>query len=320
MKRFEPQSKRERPAAAALVLLSALFLAITAGDAHATDSCLICHQYPGLVTIHKPDEFLILHIDPERYEKSAHGNIACEKCHRTVVRIPHTGETRVNCTDKCHQGEAEKKKVESTPLKHFHRAEQSAIRRLDDDSSCRVCHHLYPHSQNNMVRAFLNLHTGFMFCEVCHLKKENVPDTFYDWSGREVAEFIGKPYGTFYNPHLETTLKSENVITRICVYQKTEGGQRTLINTRDRGRAEKFEAEKATLPPENAAALLESFHRNINRKEVSVACDECHSKHSILDFKKLGFGDAETNNLIHMNLKGLVTKYKIFYIPHLFDN
>lgn len=319
MKPIHFQINGRQAAAIFLILLAAAFVIGSVAASFATESCLICHQFPGLVTTHKPDEFLILHIDEARYAKTPHGNIACEKCHPTVYRIPHTGETRINCTDNCHQSETEKQKVLATPLENFHRGEQSAIVRLDDESSCRVCHPLYPHSENPMVRAFLNLHTGFMYCEVCHLKKQNFPGTFYDWYGREVAEYIGEPYGTYYNPRLEKTQESEHFLSRICVYQKTADTQRILINTWDTEAAKAFEAQKTTLSPEKAAGRVEFFHRDVNRKEISVACDECHSHEGILDFEKLGFSETEINNLTHLNLKGLVTKYKIFYIPHLFD-
>jgi len=302
------------------ILLAVIVFLSAAIAARATESCLICHQYPGLVTTHREGDFLILHIDEQRYAKTPHGNTACEQCHPTVFRIPHTGETQITCNQECHQGEVEMNKVAATPREDFHRGEQSAIIRLDDESSCRVCHPLYPHSENNMVRAFLNLHTGFMFCEVCHLNKQNFSNTFYDWNGREVADYIGEPYGTFYNPRLEKTQESEHFLSRICVYQKTADGQRSLINTWDTERAREFGAQKARLTPAQAAEQLEFFHRDVNRKEISVACDECHSQHSILDFEQLGFSETEINNLIHLNLKGLVTKYKIFYIPHLFDD
>ena len=52
---------------------------------------------------------------------------------------------------------------------------------------------------------------------------------------------------------------------------------------------------------------------------VSNTCDECHSKHSILDFDRLGFDKTIQNNLINLNIKGLVTKYETFYFPQLFD-
>jgi hypothetical protein len=98
------------------------------------------------------------------------------------------------------------------------------------------------------------------------------------------------------------------------------GQKHLLLNTWDTTQAETFMQIEKTLDPDETAERLQYFHRDINRKEISVACDECHSTHSILDFAKLGFDEKTKNNLINLNIKGLVTKYKTFYFPELFGN
>ncbi len=162
--------------------------------------CLTCHQYPGLVRHEKDDGFKVLHIDEAKYARSAHGKIDCRKCHTRITQVPHTGEIAVNCNTQCHLEVKEKDQVKNFPLKSFHQKEQSFITRLDDETACRVCHPLYPHSENKLVRALLNMHTGFMLCEVCHFKKEDIADFTYDWNDTENATFSGEPFGTYYNP------------------------------------------------------------------------------------------------------------------------
>jgi hypothetical protein len=282
--------------------------------------CLTCHQYPGLVTYSERHSVKILHIDEQRYLKSAHGRLECRTCHATIARIPHTGDSTVNCNGSCHRSEAERRRIADYPLDDFHAKEQSAIIKLTDGSSCRVCHPLYPHSENNRVRAFLNLHTGFMICEVCHLHRAKYPDSSYDWTGAEIAVFKGPPYGTFYDPHLKSVQKSKNFISRISIFTGKDGQKRRLMNTWDTEAAAEFQRRQATLSPDARTKQLAFFHRDIDREEISVACDECHSHHGILDFKRLGFDAAMTNNLIQLDLKGLVTKYKTFYFPELFNN
>lgn len=284
------------------------------------EGCLTCHRYPGLVRYKVPDEFRILHIDEKKYLASPHGKFDCRKCHPSVIKIPHTGDTEVTCTNECHQSEKDKRLIHNYPLKDFHKKEQFAITRLQDESSCRVCHPLYPHSENNMVRSLLNMHTGFMVCEVCHLKKENFKNCVYDWKDTENAEYTGEPYGTFYNPKLKKAHKSEHFISRIAVFEKLNGKKRLLMNDGDTGKANEFIGIEKQLRPAEKDKRLRYFHRDINRKEISVACDECHSFHSILEFDRLGFNENTKNNLINLNIKGLVTKYKTFYFPQLFSD
>ena len=281
--------------------------------------CLTCHQYPGLVRHEKDDGFKALHIDEAKYARSAHGKTDCRKCHTHIAMVPHTGETAVECTATCHLTEKEKAKVRGFPLKGFHRAEQSYIVGLDEETACRVCHPLYPHSENKLVRALLNMHTGFMLCEVCHLKKENLTGFTHDWKDTENAVFSGAPFGNFFNPKTKNTHPSVHFISRIAVFTEGKGKKLLTMNSGDTHKAEEYILKEKRLDSAQKEKELAYFHRDIAKKEISLACDECHSFHSILDFKKLGFGERKANNLMTLNIKGLVTKYKTFYFPGMFN-
>jgi hypothetical protein len=282
--------------------------------------CLTCHQYPGLVR-HKPnDGFKVLHIDEAKYASSPHGKVDCRKCHTPVVKVPHTDETRVDCTTACHLDPKDREMVKQYPLKSFHQAEQSYITHLEDETACGVCHHLYPHSENKVVRALLNMHTGFMQCDVCHLKKDNFPAIAYDWKDTENADFSGQPFGTYYNPKTAKAHKSLHFLSRIAVFVKDSGNRQLTFDSEDPRKASEFLLKEKFLTAAQKAEGLNYFHRNTAKKQISVACDECHSSHSILDFQQLGFDDKTTNHLMGLNIKGLVTKYKTFYFPELFGN
>jgi hypothetical protein len=280
--------------------------------------CLTCHQYPGVVRFDKTAGIKVLHIDEEKYLNSDHGKVDCRKCHISINKVPHTGETEVDCTTECHLTNKEKKMVKSYNLSSLHKKEQSYITSLRDESSCRECHPLYSHSENKLVRAILNMHSGFMVCEVCHIKRERFTNLSYEWTDSENAQFVGKPFGTYFNPKTRKAQKSENFISRISVYTTEKGKKRSLMNTWDTKKATQYLSEKEKLKADVKEQRLRYFHRDINRKEISVACDECHSSNSILDFKQLGFDQKSANNLTYLNIKGLVTKYNTFYLPGLF--
>lgn len=284
------------------------------------EGCLTCHQYPGLVRLDKTGVLKVLHIDEERYLSSVHGKVACKKCHSGVNKVPHTGETRVDCTANCHLKDEDKDRFGNYPLVGFHIIEQFFIAGLEDETSCRVCHPLYPHSEDKLVRALLNMHTGFVHCEVCHLKKENFPDFAYDWKDTENAVFGGEPFGTYYNPKTKRAQKSKNFISRIAVFIKDNGKRQLIINSEDTRNATEYMVKENNLKPDQKEKRLNYFHRDIAKKEISVACDECHSSHTILDFQQLGFDEKKIHNLISLNIKGLVTKYKTFYFPDLFGH
>lgn len=310
---------KKLPLAIFLLVSCVLFLHVpTTCFAIDDDGCLTCHKYPGLVRFDKPEGSKVLHIDEQKYLGSPHGKLACTTCHTGIVKVPHTGETKVECTTKCHLSEKEKRSIQNYPLATHHDREQAFITNLQDESSCRVCHSLYPHSKDRLVRGFLNMHTGFMFCEACHIKRDSFPHLSYQWKDSENAEFSGEPYGTYYNPRTKRTRKPANFISRIAVFMKKKGHQQLVMNTQDNKGAHEFLSDKQSLTPDEKKKRLRYFHRDVARKKISVACDECHSSNSILDFQKLGFDEKRTKNLIHLNIKGLVTKYKTFYFPDLF--
>jgi hypothetical protein len=310
---------------------------------HAVDGygCLTCHRYPGLVKLEKSGAFKVFHVDEEKQLASPHGEVDCRECHIEVNQIPHTDLTGVDCTTRCHLEDREKIDTSKPALTMFHRDERFTITKVDDESSCRVCHPLYPHSTDHKVRAILNMHTGYLLCDVCHLKKEDIQNIMFDWKEPGHFEFTGKPYGTHEKRTVELKGEPENVITkmlkifskenkegkthrtehllsRIAAYSVENGQKKLLINTGDSGKAEEYMDKEKTLLSEEKANELEYFHRNIARKEVSVACNDCHAPEGILDFKQLGFNEKRVKDLEYMNIKSLVTKYDVFYLPNLF--
>lgn len=306
-----------------VVFLSVLLLSLTWGRTNAPamdqSGCLTCHQYPGLVRPEKAGGIKVFHIDEQRYRQSPHGKTDCRECHTTVHQVPHVGATTVNCTNGCHQSEKDKKRVADTDLKTFHAKEKSYITRLADGSSCRVCHDLYPHRSSKLARSFINMHIGFMICETCHIKREKFKTLRYDWTSSEAADFAGTPFGSRFNPNLGNAVESTHFISRIAVFVEENGEERLMLNTWDTQKATDYLGEEKQLTPAERKTRLQSFHKDIHKKEISLTCNECHSKNSILDFKALGFSEKKATDLVYLNIKGMVTKYKVFYFPEMFQ-
>ena len=281
--------------------------------------CLTCHQYPGLVRPTKAGGLKALHIDETLFYGSPHGSFKCQQCHPGIEKVPHTGATQVDCLSRCHGDDNLKVLLDDYPLQGFHQEEQTYITRLQDPSSCSVCHNTYPHSQNKLVRAFLNMHTGFMLCEVCHINRKQFKQLDYAWYQPQHADFKGKPFGSYFRSEIGKTIDPTRSITRIAVFDTSAGSSQLLHHTQDRQKAEAFQQHDHSDDRDAEAKQMEYFHRNIQKKRVSLVCEECHSVPGILDFKKLGFDQVKTNKITLLNLKGLVTKYENFYLPKMFD-
>jgi hypothetical protein len=305
-----------------LLFISALMvLALCGGDALAMDAagCLTCHQYPGLTRPEEPTGFKVFHIDEMRFLKSPHGAVGCRKCHTTVHKVPHVGETAVNCTNGCHQEKKDKKRIADFNLATLHAGEKSYITRLADGSSCRECHRLFPHHSNLLARAFINMHIGYMTCDTCHINRDKYKHLSYAWTDSETAEFAGKPFGTRANPNIVAGSHSAHFISRIAVFTEEKGKKRAMLNTQDTPLAKEFLAQEAQLSAGERKARLAYFHRDVHKTAISATCNECHAKkNTILDFRDLGYSKKKATDLIYLNIKGLVTKYKVFYFPDLF--
>ena len=301
------------------ILIFIFFLTVPPSNSIASDEdgCLICHRYPGLVRTEKGeggDRFMVLDIDEASYLSSPHGKLNCRKCHTQITKVPHTGQTAINCNTKCHLDKKDKKLIKNFPLAGFHKKEQSYIVSLEAESACTTCHTNYPHYEDKVVRAFLNMHTGFIKCIVCHVKRERYKDIQFDWEKPEKVKFSGKSFGSYYDPNTGKARQSGDLISRIGAFVVDGGRKDILVHPGDIEKAKEFLSNKS-LSEKDKKSELEYFHKDIEKKEISMVCEECHSSNSILDFDRLGFSERKKENLININIKGLIVKYKNFYLP-----
>jgi hypothetical protein len=308
--------------ASLFVMVCGSFLSVQAPICFADDEsgCLICHKYPGLVT-GKDIEIKAFHIDEQAFLNSYHGKLTCKQCHLNISKVPHTGQNTVACiTDACHTTAKDRAIIEKFPLRSLHKEEHSFIVTLQDSSSCRACHALYPHSQNHLVRALLNMHTGFMTCEVCHLKNDGLGRIAYDWKQPDHVEFSNRPYGSLYDPDRGLIMTTGGLISRLAVYVWEQGEKTLRMHSQDTDRANRFLLEEKGLNNGEKKSRLKYFHRDISRKEISVACKECHRHQGMLDFDRLGFDEKKSKYLMSLDLAGLVSRYGVFYFPDLFGH
>jgi len=123
-----------------LLIVSFYFIPAVTTTSLALDEggCLTCHQYPGLVRLDESEKIKVLHIDEEKYLASPHGKFRCNKCHTTVTKVPHTGETSVDCTTECHKDDADK--IASYPLSTLHERSKpiSSVWTMNPRAGCAI--------------------------------------------------------------------------------------------------------------------------------------------------------------------------------------
>ncbi len=282
------------------------------------NGCLFCHQYPGLVRLQQDGALKKLQIDPESYRKSSHGELSCSDCHNDINKIPHVDANKVSCTDSCHQSEKDQALLTQTPIKKIHKDQQSLVTRMPDQTSCKVCHPVYPHSKQPFIRAWLNMHTGYIICETCHLKKKKYPGLRYQWITTKHIAFKGKSFGSYFDPDKKHTQSPESSLSRIVPVVSVNGIEQPLVNFEDTEKAQAFIDSGTVSNKENRAVAIAYYHRDIGKMKVATVCETCHSENGMLDFSALGFTEERATALINTNINDIISDYDTFYIPHIF--
>jgi hypothetical protein len=200
--------------------------------------------------------------------------------------------------------------------RHFHNIISFPQAPENVRSVCFICHSDYPHSKKKKVRSLLNMHTQYFVCESCHIKEKEGAKIVYKWYNPLNENPSGPFFGTSYDPETGNIAKVKDLLSKIVPYFKTEDTIESAMQMQDAPLAQDYMKVRDKLTPEQRDGVKNKFHVNIKPKGYD--CNACHSQKSILDFKKLGFAENRIEDLEQLNIKGLMTKYRKFYLPNLF--
>jgi hypothetical protein len=182
--------------------------------------------------------------------------------------------------------------------------------------TCYICHSNLPHNKTKKVRAMLNMHSNYLTCETCHLKKNKGETVVYRWYSPEEKHPKGPFFGTAYNPETGELEMVHTHFSKIAPFSEKNGKLTPVVQMQDADLAKDFVKIRDQLTPEQRKSETKRFHVDILTK--GTECQTCHSTKGILDFKALGFSPKRTVDLEQLNIKGIITKYDEFYLPDLF--
>jgi hypothetical protein len=182
--------------------------------------------------------------------------------------------------------------------------------------TCNICHTNLPHNKTKKIRCMLNMHTVYLDCDTCHLKKAEGKTVVYKWSSPVEKNPKGPFFGTAYDPKTGELEMVYDEFSKIAPFYE-EGGQLTAITHKeDASLARDFVKIQDRLTPEQKKDRTQRFH--VDTLAKGPDCQTCHATKSILDFKALGFSPKRTIDIEQLNIKGIITKYDVFYLPDLF--
>jgi hypothetical protein len=211
---------------------------------------------------------------------------------------------------------AQKKHIEAEEHQRFHYIVPVPRPPAAMRSTCYICHSNLPHNKTKKIRAMLNMHTNYIACETCHLKKQEGETIVYKWYSPVEKNPKGPFFGTAYNPETGELEMVHSHYSQIAPFSEKNGTLTPVVYMQDAALAKDFVKIRDQLTPEQRKDKTKRFHVDILPK--GSACQTCHSTKGILDFKALGFSPKRTVDIEQLNIKGIITKYDEFYLPDLF--
>ena len=182
--------------------------------------------------------------------------------------------------------------------------------------TCNICHPDLVHNKTKKIRAMLNMHTTYLTCETCHLKKEEGQTVVYKWSSPVEKNPQGPFFGTAYDPKTGELEMVQDHFSKIAPFLAENGALTLIAHKQDAPTARDYMKTRDQLTPEQRKEATKRFH--VDTLEKGPECQACHSTRGMLDFKTLGFSPKRAIDIEELNIKGIITKYDEFYLPDLF--
>jgi hypothetical protein len=193
---------------------------------------------------------------------------------------------------------------DTVPADHFHMVDHHISDQPEPYRPlCYLCHGKYPHSKEKRVRSFLNMHSGFMACSVCHVRKDPEEEEYYFvWVDRQTGHVSMGVEGGF-----------GRYPAKIFPMLETGRGEKRIFRPVSEQAAEEFIQLKNQFTPDQMSLAKTKLHQRLTEKPVF--CGECHKKDGYFDFSALGFAKNREDYLVSNEIAQMIEHYKTFYIP-----
>jgi hypothetical protein len=190
---------------------------------------------------------------------------------------------------------------------HFHNIDKSIFVEEKDPPLCLTCHGNMPHTKALEMRSLINMHTYFIACEVCHVRKDEEADVFFAWIDFDTKKkiFTLKGPSGNYNAKIVPILKD------------AQGNERRLDVPLNEEYASEFIQSGYKWSLEQKAKAKAIIHEEHTKKPI--LCNECHAKNGYMPFEDLHYSQKRVEQLEGTEAAGMVENYIKFYLPTMFD-
>ena len=231
--------------------------------------CLDCHDDPGSTMENAAGEEILIHVDPEIYAQSEHGQYTCLMCHRSINLEDHPGE-KISPKVDCHNCHKEQTKTYGNSVHAIRKdAVDSHGHHAPDCADCHGSHNIMSPSNPLSPLYFLNLTET---CGHCH-----------DQVAANVAASIHGINKTRKESPTCTDCHMEHAI------QPLSGAASIKISGEVCSRCHASErlSTHFELPTDSVDTFFDSYHGRASKLGSTTAanCASCHGYHLILPSK-----------------------------------
>ena len=190
---------------------------------------------------------------------------------------------------------------------HFHVSDEPITTDIETAPMCLRCHGNFCHNKSEEFRSYYNMHTFFLACETCHIRKEQDSTVRFTWfddkTGAELKQIKGQ---------------DENYGAKIVPVKPDGQGFERLDVFSEIKLAFDFLKNKDSYTPEQKEKIKQQLMKHISKKPVT--CEECHCKQGYLNYGKLGYDAIRSADLSRIEIVKMIKQYKDFKFPVIFGS
>jgi len=187
---------------------------------------------------------------------------------------------------------------------HFHILDETVRADAENATVCLQCHGNFCHVKSDKLRSFYNMHSFFLACESCHVRKtEEVSfQWFEDRTGRVLTKVTG-PDGHFGAKIVPVKRLSDGKLARLDVFPDEARARHFLEHGESYTEAEKQKFVQECMKKASAGKPIQ--------------CDECHRKNGYMDYVALGYTPVRAAQLSRNAIVDMSEGYMNFYFPNI---
>jgi len=190
---------------------------------------------------------------------------------------------------------------------HFHVSDEPITTDSATAPMCLRCHGNFCHNKSEEFRSYYNMHTFFLACETCHIRKEQGSAIQFKWfddrTGRQLKQVKGQDEN--YGAKVVPVIPSGQEFERLDAFPE----EKLALD---------FMKNKDRYTQEQRDKIQQQLMKQVTKKPVT--CEECHCKQGYLNYSELGYNAVRAADLSRIDIVKMIKEYKDFKFPVLFGS